>query len=207
MSTTLLYPYVTLADVKSYCGIGADNTDFDEDVRKAINQVSRYIDRITNRYYYKKTYTSHYIVPTSSYDGWQLAEKDSGGLLFTPQMAPIIDITTLIEDDDTLVENTDFYVHSASGIIEKASSNWASDPREICITCNLGYDSDDTATPSSDLPGDINHYAKELAARWSGHYKKTIKNYVSGGAESIDLFGVPKEIEQALRALRPVSVL
>lgn len=207
MSTTLLYPYVTLNDVKFYCGISVDKTDYDDDIKKAINKASRYIDGVTGRYYYKKTYTSEYLSTTKGYEGWQMYEKDSGGLLFTPKLAPIIDITSITEDGVSLTENTDFYVDKEAGMIERANTNWNENPRTIVITCNLGYDSDDTATPSTDIPGDIVQYCLEIASRFSGHFKKSIKNYVSGASEEVDLFGVPKDIEKALMNLRPIGVL
>ena len=206
MAITLYRPYCTLSEVKTHCGIATATTSFDDDIKEAINKASRLIDSLTGRYYYKKTYTSEYLNGTMDYNGWQILENSDGGILLTPQAAPIISVTTLIESSATLVENTDFYLHKESGIIERASGNWSEQPRTICITCDLGYNSADTATPSADIPGDINLYAIELAARKSGQYKKTIKNYVSGAAEPMDLYGVPKEIETALRNLRPVGI-
>jgi hypothetical protein len=204
--TTLYRPYVTLDDVKFYCGIGSTDTSKDENIKIAINKASRYIDGVTGRYYYKKTYTSEYLNGTKSYQGWQIFKTDDGGLIATPQAAPIIDVTELIESSATLVENTDFYLHKETGLIERKSGNWSEVAREIKITCNLGYDSANTAVPSTDIPGDVAQYALEIAARLSGHYKKEIKNYVSGAAERVDLYGVPKEIETALRNLRPVAI-
>lgn len=204
MSTTLLHPYVTLNDVKFYCGIGTDKTAYDEDIKKAINKASRYIDSVTGRYYYKKSYSSEYITTTSvRYQGWQILDDK----LFTPQNAPIITLTSLVVDDDTLTENTDFYVDYEAGMIEKNGSTWTTTLREIVFTGDLGYDSDDTETPSTDIPGDVSHYCLEIASRFSGHYKKTIKNYVSNAAEDVDLYGVPKDMEKALRSLRPMRLL
>ena len=206
MSTTLYRPYVTVNDVKFYCGIAESATAQDEDIKKAINKASRVIDSMTGRYYYKKTYTDEYLNGTKDYQGWQIYENEFGGLIITPQAAPIIDVTELVENGVTLTENTDFYLHKENGIIERADGQWSDEPRTIKITCNLGYDSDDTETPSSDIPGDIAQYALELSSRFSGHYKKAIKNYVSGGAETVDLFGIPKEIEKALRDMRPINI-
>jgi|WetSurMetagenome_2_1015567.scaffolds.fasta_scaffold02369_8 hypothetical protein len=204
--TTLYRPYCTLNNVKNHCGIALTKTDYDDEIRDAINLASRLIDSLTGRYYYEKTLTAEYLNGTINFEGWQILSRESGGLLLTPQGAPIISISELIEDTVTLVENTDFFIDKKSGIIEKNSANWNPEPRKIKITGVLGYDSADTATPSADIPGDIVLYAIELSARKSGHYKKAIKNYVSGGAESVDLFGVPKEIEAALKALRPVDI-
>lgn len=200
-------PYTTLAAVKIHCGIATTKTDYDEDIKDAINIISRLIDSLTGRYYYEKTYTEEYLNGTKDYQGWQIVENDDGGLLYTPQMAPIISISSLIGDGTTFVENTDFFVHKNSGIIERTSGNWNDEPRKIKISCVLGYGSADTATPSANIPGDIVLYAIELAARKSGHFKKLIKNYVSGAGEMTDLFGVPKEIETALRNLRPVGII
>lgn len=207
MSITLLRPYVTLSDVKRYCGISQNKDEYDEDIKNAINKASRYIDSTTGRYYYKKTYSSEYLKTTKGYDGWSIVLNEDISFIFTPQLSPIIDITTLIENDVTLVEDTDFYVDKAIGMIERASTNWNENPREIVITCNLGYNSADTATPSSDIPGDVAQYALEIASRFSGRFKKSIKNFVSGGSEEIDLFSIPKDIEKALMALRPIGIL
>jgi hypothetical protein len=201
--TDLYRPYVTLDDVKIYCGIALSKADYDEDIKIAINKASRYIDGVTGRYYYQKTYTDEYLNGTKDYQGWQILEE----LLFTPQLAPIISITSITEDSTLLVENTDFYVNKESGVIEKDSGDWNDAPRKIKISCVLGYASADTATPSTDIPGDIAQYALEIAARFSGHFKKTIKNYVSGTSETVDLFGVPKDIDTALKNLRPVGIV
>jgi len=207
MAVTLVYPYTTLALVKAKCGIGSTDTAWDDDINRSINKMSRYIDRMTQRYFYKKTFTSEYLNGTKNYDGWQILKADTGGLLLTPQMAPIISVTSIAENSTSLTENTDYYLHKAEGIIERAGTDWDEDPRAILITCELGYeDDDDTTAPSDDIPGDIAYYACELAARDCGRYKKEIKNYVSGASEPIDLFGVPKEIEKALKDLRPVII-
>lgn len=205
MATTLLYPYVTLDDVKRYCGESLTVTTYDEDFKVAINKASRHIDSLTDGIYYKKTYTSEYLNGRKNYQGWQIIKcKNGGGYILTPKLLPIISITTLIENETTLTENTDFYIHADTGIIEKDSGDWSELPRTIQITCELGFDSDDTATPSADIPGDINFYAMEMAARLSGRYKKEIKNFVSGGAEHVDLYGVTKEMHKALMSKRPV---
>lgn len=202
MSTTLSRPYATLADVKSYCGIATGKTEFDEDIRKAINKASRYIDGVTGRYYYKKTYASVYLATGYQHEGWEILDDK----LFTPKNAPIISVTTLIEGDATLTENTDFYIDKEAGMIEKDGGNWDTLPRQIIITCELGYDSTDTTTPSDDIPGNVAQFALEIASRFSGRYKKSIKNYVSGASEEIDLFGVPKEMVSELKSLRPVGI-
>lgn len=202
MSTTLLYPYTTLEDVKFYCGIALTKTEWDENIKKAINKASRFIDSLTGRYFYNKTYTSEYLNGTVNFQGWQVLDQ----YIFTPQRAPIISVTTLIENETTLTENTDFYIDLVNGMIERASGCWVSRAREIQITCSLGYATDDTATPSADLPGEIAMHALELASRFSGRYKKEIKNFVSGGTESVDLYGAPKDIIKSLRALYPPNV-
>jgi len=200
--TTLYLPYATLDAVKNHCGIALSKTDYDDEIKDAINIVSRLIDSFTGRIYYEKTYTNEYLNGTTDYQGWQIV----GNLLYTPYAAPIISISSLVEDSANLIENTDFYIDKVSGIIEKEAGKWDFAPRKIKISCVIGYDSADTATPSSDIPGDINYFCIELAARKSGHYKKIIKNYVSGAGEMTDLFGVPREIERALRDLRPVAI-
>lgn len=204
--TTLYRPYCTLAAVKDHCGIGSTTLTYDDLIKDSINKVSRLIDSLTGRYFYKKTYTAEYLASVKDYQGWRIVKTDNGGMIFTPQLSPIIDVTELVEDSETLVENTDYYLHKEDGIIEKNASDWVESPRKIKITCNLGYSSTDTATPSDDIPGEIVLYAIELAARKSGRYQKEIKNYVSGGAERVDLFGVPKEIEKALRDMRPIII-
>lgn len=206
MAETLLYPYVTLNDVKRYIGDDMEKTDKDEVIKWAINKASRLIDGLTCRYYYKKTFTDEYLSTTKGYEGWVIVEKEEGGLIYTPQRAPIIDITELEEDETVLTENTDFYIDKLEGKIEKASGNWHEEPREIKITCNLGYDSADTETPSSDIPLDIQHYALEIAARMSGHFTKAKINYVSGGTENIDIFEIPKWIVDELKGYKPIKI-
>lgn len=204
--STLYRPYTTLAKVKTKCGIATATTTYDDDIKDAINKISRLIDSLTGRYYYQKTYTSEYLSGTRDYNGWQILRRDTGGLLLTPQEAPIVSISSLSENGTSLTENTDFYIHAEEGIIERNGANWDDSPRMIIISCVLGYECDDTETPSDDMPGDIAYYACELAARDSGHYKKAIKNYVSGAAETVDLFD-SERIEKILRSMRPVGII
>lgn len=204
MATTLLYPYVTLNDVKYNCGIELSKDSYDEDIKRAINEASRVVDRLTGRKFYQQTLTDEYINNTvGGSEGWTVIK----GLIFTPYETPIISITSLYEDDTLLVENTDFYINKISGIIQRASGCFNSTNRALKLSCVIGYASDNTTTPSDDIPGDIVFHAKEIASRLSGRYKKSIKNYVSGGAEEMDLHGIPKDSETYLKKYRPVQIL
>lgn len=221
MATTLSKPYVTLDDVKFYCGIGLDDTQHDEDIKKAINKASRLVDKLTGQHFYEQTVTAVYVnTIMGGSAGWSVVNVDrkeriysattrnyKQGFIYTPTNLPIISITSITEDDTLLVENTDFYVDYTNGIIEKAGGSWNTSQRSIKITCVLGFDSSGTTVPSDDIPGDIAQHTLEIASRLSGQYKKSIRNYVSGSVEEADLFGVPKDSEIYLKTYRPVRIL
>ena len=188
-------------------GIDQDNTKYDEDIKFAINKASRYVDNLTGRLFYKLTLSGEYLNTTNGYNGWKIINRYSGGLIYTPKFLPIISISSLSESGLGLTENTDFYIDYAAGMIEKADGNWVKEPREILISGSIGYDSDDTATPSDNIPGEINMSTIELAARLSGRFKKQKINYASGGAESIDLYEIPSWLIKNLKAWQPVEIL
>jgi len=202
--STLLNPYTTLADIKSFCGVSA--SDFDDRIKTGINQASRLIDAITSRFFYKKTYTDYYIKHTGGGAGWQILarpyDKRRGGVILTPQNAPIISVTSIYEDDVLLVENDDYYLDIDLGQIERLGS-WPQLPRTIKMTCNIGYDTADTETPSDDLPGDIAYYTLEIAARLSGRYHKEQPG-LDGTIVNINSHNVPKWIVDNLKKMKPI---
>lgn len=206
--TALYRPYTTLDQVKNKCGIALTDTSHDDKIKAAINKMSRYIDTATGRFYYKQSYSDYYLNTSRGFNGWQILNNDNGGLLLTKSQVPIISVSELVIDDTTLTENEDFYIDYNAGIIERSSgAQWPAGQRSIKITCDIGYDSADTETPSDDIPGDVAYIACELAARESGEYKKTVKSFVTGQAEVVDLIGIPKEIEKQLNLMRPIFVL
>ena len=75
MAITLLYPYATVEEVKRYIGETLTDTDKEDQIKFAINKASRLIDSMTNRLFYKKTYTDEYITTTKRYNGWALVKK------------------------------------------------------------------------------------------------------------------------------------
>jgi len=204
MSVTLLNPYTTLDDVKEYCGY--KKTDEDERIKNSINKMSRMIDDLTGRFFYKKTYTDYYMPVQAGGEGWRILprpyDRSTGGIILTPKLAPIISVTSIHESDTLLVANTDYYINAEFGQIERVGT-WNANPRKIKITCVIGYTTADTETPSADLPGDIAQYAMEIAARISGQYKKEQPN-LDGTVVSINSHAIPKWIVDALRKLRPV---
>lgn len=205
---TLLYPYVTLADVKDFCGIDTNTTTWDDRIKSAINKASRLIDSLTGCFFYKKTFTDYYIKMTGGGSGWQVLprpyDKSRGGIILTPQNSPLISVTSLYEDDLLLVENTDYYVDYELGQIERVGV-WVRLPRKIKITCDIGYDIDDTATPSADIPGDIAFYATEIAARISGRYHKEQPG-LDGAIVNINSHNIPKWIVDNLKKLKPIDI-
>lgn len=209
MATTLLKPYVTVDNVKNNCGIDLSDTQHDDYIKAKINAASRLVDELTGRFYYEKTFTDIYINGIyGGSEGWWIANaKGSSGLIFTPQNAPIISVTSIIEDDIALTENTDYYIDQLNGMIQRVGgASWNKHPRTIKITCVLGYDSDDTATPSADIPGDIIQHSLQIASNLCGEYKKSVRSFVSGSVEEMELFGVPKDSEKYLKKFRQVRI-
>jgi hypothetical protein len=199
MSQTLSKPYCTLADVKRYCG--EDTVTYDDDFKFGINKASRFIDGHSLRNFYKTILTDEYLPLTGRGNGWRIINE----MLYTPMLLPIIAITSIYEDNTLLVENTDYYVNKETGEIERVG-DWDPTPRAIKITANIGYDSTDEETPSTDIPEEITSIALELAARFSGRFNKRKVSHITGEAVNIDLYEAPKYILDELHALRPTVI-
>lgn len=199
-------PYTTLEAVMEYCGLS--DASASARIINSINQVSRLIDSVTDCFFYQKDFVDYYLPLTSGGNGWKIIDrpydKKRGGIIFTPANAPIISIAEITEWDQVLVKDTDYFVSKELGQIERIG-NWLDDPHKIKITCSIGYATVDDFTPSADLPGDIAMFAKQLAARDSGQFKKEQPS-LDGTIVNINAHDVPKFIVDALKKLRPINL-
>jgi hypothetical protein len=194
----LINPYTTIGRVKTFCGIASSDTTYDTEIEDAINEASRMIDDLTDSFFYKKTYADHYLGEASD-AGFRIVNGEKGRI-FTPKNAPIISVTSLYESDNLLVANDDYYINLEAGIITK-TTKWDVSPREIKISCAIGYNTTNTTTPSADLPGVIGYYALEIAARLSGRYTKEQPS-LEGTNTAIHVREIPKWIVDKLQKMR-----
>jgi len=193
MALTLDRPYCTLDDVKNMLRRVTDSSK-DELLRDAINWASRKIDSLTQRTFYKTTWTDYYL----SENGQHEVLDDTIFL----SVYPILSITELVEDGTTLTINDDFFVDYQSGIITKADGGeWSTEPRGIKISGTFGYETADDETPSDDLPGDINLHCIDIAKRKSGLFHKELQA-IDGSTNEIEDESIPAGIVKELKLYR-----
>jgi len=201
MSIPLVYPYCTLASVQRF--IGDKTADSVDDISEGINEASRYIDSITDKIFYRKSYSGVKVqYQSKGRENWTLY-----GPVFGQQQAfikapykPIIQGTLQVVDNlALLVEGTDYTVDYANG---KIYFNHISAESSLLITADVGLDNGTSpynpAIPSPQIPGEIRFAAKRIAALSTGMLRKLIANDGVGGSQFYNPISVPKDISDML---------
>jgi hypothetical protein len=149
--------YATLEELQRKLG----RTVSDSDVHKtkletSITNASRLIDQHTGSFFYTKTLTTEKLdCFAPSENGLQL--KSNNRSIYTP--APIISISALLEDSNSLTVDDDFYVYKSIGKIERDGYKWTYERKGLSISGSIGYES---------TPGAINELCLEIASILSG---------------------------------------
>ena len=157
---SLLPNLATVKDVVDRLGATLNNAEKNL-VQSLIERAEAIIEQFTGR-----DFSSH--EKTAKIDGnkelefWYVPDK------------PLISVTSIISDGDTLVEDTDFWVYPDKGYIRfvKGILNDA-DPRNVVITYKWGY---------STIPKGIIHICTEMAINGFNNYRadKMLEGAVSG---------------------------
>ena len=135
---------ITVAELKAY--VGVTTTDFDTIFEIFINSVSDEFNAYVGRKLGKATYTDVY------FDG------PAGSDLLLPHF-PVVSITSIEEDGDTLVEGDydDYLLYADAGIIRRVMGSWLRGNKTIKITYVAGYvvQGATLGTGETALPGDL----------------------------------------------------
>lgn len=103
-------------------------------IQDAITRASRLIDQRTSTIYYTKALTSEKV------DQYEVSDtglyiSGNGSTLWFP--APVISITSIVEDGTTLVSGTDYFLYKTTGKIVRVGG-WTTTQQGISVTGSIG---------------------------------------------------------------------
>ena len=184
---------VTLAAARAYCGLGVSENDWDTVLEGLIDGVSDGFSAASNRAFAKTTYTSLKLNgPRNSPD------------LCLPNF-PAISIASIYESDILLVEDEDYYVNYAAGIVRRIGGNWIQGWHTIVITYTAGYVVQDgtPGTGETALPSDLRLAAlKQIAEEWKTHKNQTwgesSRSFPDGSVSRQETTQFLREVKQVL---------
>ena len=115
---------------------------------------------------------------------------------------PVASIASLVEDDDTLVEDTDFYVDKETGRVEKISATFPDFNRDEPVYWSIDRNGIVVNyTGGEALTDDVIMVVKELAGIWAGLKKRTYTDN-EGVERTSTLNSLPKEFYDILNRHR-----
>ena len=201
MSINLIWPYCTLASVQRF--IGNSTAEAVDDICDGINEASRYIDSLTDKIFYRKSYAGEKVqFQSKGRENWLLY-----GPVFGQQQAfikspfkPIIQGTLQVSDNMALLsEGLDYTVDYQNG---KIYLNHVSAEASLKVTADVGLDNGTSpynpAIPSPQIPGEIRFAAKRIAALSTGMLRKVIATDGEGHNQFYNPNSVPKDIAEIL---------
>lgn len=190
--------YCTLKQLQDYLGRSVKGPWEDKAgmLERMIDAASRYIDQYTGKVYYTKSVTAEVIdrytrVSDSGIIITSLRYTDD--ILILP--APIISITSIVEDNITLTSGADYYIYTKSSIIDRTTS-WSYGRQNIKITGSFGYAS---------VPDHINNVCVMIAASFSGLDSKVFVDEI-GASQAMMTNSIPAKILKILDRERTPNV-
>lgn len=184
--------YASVAQLKKKLG-SVPSTSNDSFFEDCITRSSRFIDDFTEKIWYSLTLTSEIV------DGYMIVSENglcidsSFSRILLP--APVISITSIIEDSTTLTANTDYYVYGRSEFIDR-DGLWSSERRAISITGAIGY---------SSTPAYVEEWCLTISEVLSGLATKPVSDSDGNVIEFIRN-SVPKWVFDQMRRHRRVIV-
>jgi hypothetical protein len=182
---------VTLDQLKAYFGPGFEGNQNDALLELLIDSVSATFGARIDRTLAKATYTSLKL------DG------PDGPDLILPNF-PVVSITSIYEDEVLLVENTDYYVDYAAGVVHRIGGNWVKGWHEIVITYVAGYvvQGATPGTGETALPADLKlacmiQVAREWKKTQGSEWGESSRTFPDGSTTRIER-GLLKEVEEIL---------
>lgn len=209
-ATALLRPLCTLDDVKREAKIPLTDSESNEKLRNAINSASRYIESYLRREFVSLDYSTTALKVRN--------EWVYGGEVFLPwplltsPSEVAIDGTILIEDEDYLT-NFDDPESPVTGrlryigkwpelVVErlvtvKGTFGWA----QTGTTATTGVKTSGDGVPAG-VPGAVSYAAAQLAARWSGEYRREMLSGEGQRTQSVVDGRMPHDLAMMLDRFR-----
>lgn len=194
----LLRPYTTVERVRDFVG----NYDSENEDRfiDAINRASRLVEAETKVWWWFFDFSS------TAYDVPRRDVLDS--VIVLPW--PILTLTEVVQDDTTLTEGASEgdYFFDVGETVVRSSASWGGIPYSGTITMRgtFGYaldEADPTGAPPPTLPADINEMATEIAAVFSGFWRRSIRA-ADGTSDTAIVQTVSNQTMARLRSRSPV---
>ena len=146
-------------------------------LQDSINQASRIIDKYTGSFFYEKTLSEEIVDIFGRSNSGIYMEKTRRRLFFP---APIISIE-ISEDDVVLTDETDYYVYSSDGYVDR-DGIWSTNRKAISINGNIGHES---------VPDNVKRWCISIADAISG---LSVKSFLDDSGNQIEIIknSVPK---------------
>lgn len=134
--------FCTIADIENFLQLEIDVGTQLDSANRAIMEATEVIRN------YCDQYISHVVNDVITVDG------QGGGMLYLPEL-PVLSVSEVIEDGDTLTQATD-YILGQHGILHRLRNIWSTGVQNISVTYSHGY---------SVIPVDIVGVCTRAAAR------------------------------------------
>lgn len=191
---------ITLDQLKAYLGPGFEGNQNDALLELLIDSVSATFNSHLGRILAKTTYTS-----------LKLNGPEATPDLVLPNY-PIVSIASIYEDDTLLVENTDYYVDYAAGIIHRIGGNWVEGWHEIVITYVAGYvvqgatpGTGETALPANIKLACFIQAAREWKKTQGAEWGESSRTFPDGSTTRVER-GLLKDVEELLAPYRRINL-
>lgn len=210
---TLANPYCSLADVKQTLKLPLADTSKDDELIKAINLASRFIDDRQRRDFFYHDQTTAPLIFN------RFSPSLAGRELFLPY-DPIISITEVKVGTIVLVMDADFTAQGS--ILYNYFADWipyypntgnvgseiiqaAPVATLVSVKGTFGYAQATIADVPTGIPQQIRFCAQEIAAVFSGHHRKQVAG-LDGTATEILTSSIPKTVLDILGRRNPIMI-
>lgn len=212
MAYTAVNPYISVEELCEELKIpvpGASDTNPSTDeLMRAIDRASRWVDEYTHRDYFFHDFTTDPIIFDQFSDGVYV-DGNGRTIVFLPY-SPIISVSEISVSGTVQVVGDHYSVgaRGQDGVIY-ATSGWAlGSGQTIAIKGTFGYSQGVTPDHSSvpvGLPGKVTIATRLVAAAFSGHNRKEFMG-LDGSKETVINTEIPKTVFKMLGAQMPILV-
>ena len=195
MADTLLNPYCLADEVLDEMKIAAGDVDADE-ITRAINHASRWVDDYKGRDFFEHDHTSSALLLDDHDEDPSVFDR----VVFLPYRPIIGNLTEVKVGTTVFTEDVDYAITRSGNRLIRLGGNWdisAPDLR-LSIKGKFGYDQGGvtTAVPTG-LPSIINLATILVAAAISGHNRKELQAF-DGSKITINDREIPQEVLKML---------
>lgn len=185
--------YATVEALNKRLGRNDQSMDGFDILEDCINSASRFIDHMTGRFFYTKTLSSE---PVDVYGDSENGLYISPSRRFIYAYAPVISVSSIVENGESLTENTDFWIYNQDQKIMKNGS-WTTEKKGIVVSGSIGY---------ALTPAEINQICLSVAEVFTG---LGIRSYVGEDGSQVEVIqrNIPKWIFDRLKMYEIIRVI